>query len=280
VERELGRANANLSQVSKVKIGITEYLRTKEAVKEWITKYDNNILKNSWAFDEFKMNDKLRALIGQIDEKEQIKKLKDLQKRLESLRSDIEKVQTNTSISDNDILECCKKIQKEEQYFDKYWCVAYYKEAMTEVYKIERTILKPKRLSIFDDMSGLESALKKDVMDVEAKLSNYKGGQHGETSKRFLELYKEIEKKKETLAVKGKSAYERADDFSKLNYLLQYLKEDYDPETCPFPEPNQRPGYCTNPRAETNMKVDTEKRIRIARVKALAKLKMLQLLNV
>lgn len=280
VERELGRANMNLSQVSKVKIGITEYLRTKEAVKEWITKYNNQNLIHLWAFDEIKLKGKLLNFKGAADEKEQTKKLLEHQKRLQTLRADIEKVQTNTAITDSDILECCKKIQKEEAYFDKYWSVAYFKEAMTEVYKIERTILKPKRLSIFDDMSGLESALKKDVMDAEAKLSNYKGGQHGETSKRFLELYKEIEKKKETLAVKGKTAYERAEDFSKLNYLLQYLKEDYDPETCPFPEPNQRPGYCTNPRAASSVKVDTEKRIRIVRVKALAKLKMLQLLNV
>jgi hypothetical protein len=44
-------------------------------------------------------------------------------------------------------------------------------------------------------------------------------------------LFKEIEAKKETLAVKGKSPQERAEDFAKLNYLLQYLKDDYDPET-------------------------------------------------
>jgi hypothetical protein len=276
VERELGRANTNLSQVNRVKNSISEYLKYKKTVKEWITKFDTINLKNSWAFDEFKVNDKLRILKGQPDEKEQIKKLKDQQKRLESLRSDIEKVQTNTTITDTEILECCKKIQKEEAYFEKYWCVAYFKEAMTNVYKIERTILKPKKLSIFDDMSGLESSLKKDVMDAEAKLSNYKGGQHGETSKRFLELYKEIEQKKETLAVKGKSAYERADDFAKLNYLLQYLREDYDPETCPFPEPNQKPEFCVTPKSQPS----NEKRVRIARIKALAKLKMLQLLNI
>jgi hypothetical protein len=280
VEREFGRANTNLSQVNRVKNLISEYLKYKETVKEWITKFDTINLKNSWAFDEFKVNDKLKALKGQPDEKEQIKKLKDQQKRLESLRSDIEKVQTNTAITDNEILECCKKIQKEEQYFEKYWCVAYFKEAMTNVYKIERTILKPKKLSIFDDMSGLESSLKKDVMDAEAKLSNYKGGQHGETSKRFLELYKEIEQKKETLAVKGKSAYERADDFAKLNYLLQYLREDYDPETSPFPQSGDTPTFHSETKKTKPANTDTEKRIRIARIKAQAKLKMLQLLNV
>jgi hypothetical protein len=199
---------------------------------------------------------------------------------LETLRSDIEKVQTNTAITDTEILECCKKIQKEEAYFEKYWCVAYFKEAMTNVYKIERTILKPKKLSIFDDMSGLESSLKKDVMDAEAKLSNYKGGQHGETSKRFLELYKEIEQKKETLAVKGKSAYERADDFAKLNYLLQYLREDYDPETSPFPQSGDTPTFHTITKQIKPANTDTEKRIRIAKIKAQAKLKMLQLLNI
>ena len=123
-------------------------------------------------------------------------------------------------------------------------------------------------------------------MDIEAKLSNYKGGQHGELSKRFQELYREIEAKKETLAVKGKSPLERAEDFAKLNYLLEYLKDDYDPETCVFPEPTDRPGYCqTNTRQpgtpiKSKSASDIDKRIRIARIKAQAKLKMLELLKV
>lgn len=280
VERELTRVQANLSQVGKVKIAISEYLNYKQQTKDWINKYYNQILIHSWAFDENKLKGQLLNFRGSVDEKERTKKLYEQQKKLQKLREDIEKIQTDTAITDNEILECCKKIDKEQAYFDKYWTSQYYKTAMTEVFKIERTILRPKRLGIFDDLSGLESSLKKDVMDVEAKLDNYRGGDRGIASKRFMELYKEIEQKKESLAVKGKSAYERAEDFSKLNYLLQYLKEDYDPETCPFPEPNQRPGYCTTKRAETGMKIDNEKRLRVARVKAQAKLKMLQLLNI
>ena len=220
------------------------------------------------------------------DEEEQIKKIKDFQKKNEALKADIEKIQTTSSISDNDLLECARKIQRESQYFGHYWIVNEFKESMTNVYKIERTILKPKRLSIFDDMSGLESELKKDVMNAEAKLTNYKGGQHGEQSKRFHELFKEIEAKKETLAVKGKSPQERAEDFAKLNYLLQYLKDDYDPETCVFPEPTDKPGYCRTNTKQPGIPIapkpdsDNEKRIRIARIKAQAKLKMLELLKV
>ncbi|HEY4784757.1 MAG TPA: DEAD/DEAH box helicase, partial [Bacteroidales bacterium] len=285
VERELARANANLSQVSKVKEAIQEYLEYKDELVQWINKYYNEIIAKSWVFDNRQVEKKMMEYRNTPDEKEQVRKITDLQKKTEALKIEIEFIQTNSAVSDSELLECARKIQRESQYFSNYWIVGNFKESMTNVYKIERTILKPKRLSIFDDMSGLERELKKDVMNAEAKLSNYKGGQHGESSKRFLELYKEIEAKKETLAVKGKSPQERAEDFAKLNYLLQYLKDDYDPDTCPFPEPNDKPGYCqAKPKqpgipVSPQTKPDNDKRIRIARIKAQAKLKMLELLN-
>jgi hypothetical protein len=86
--------------------------------------------------------------------------------------------------------------------------------------------------------------------------------------------------------VKGKSPKERAEDFAKLNYLLQYLKDDYDPETCVFPEPSDKPGYCKMNPKQPGVPITpkagsaNEKRIRIARIKAQAKLKMLELLKV
>lgn len=284
-ERELARANANLSQVNKVKEAISQYLSDKDELVQWINKFYNESLAKHWIFDNLQVEKKIAEYKDAPDEKEQTKKIREYQKKSETLRADIEKIQTGSSVSDNDLMECSRKIQRETQYFSNYWVVNEFKESMTHAYKIERTILKPKHLGIFDDMSSLESELKKDVMDAEAKLSNYRGGQHGEQSKRFLELYKEIEAKKETLAVKGKSPLERAEDFAKLNYLLQYLKDDYDPETCPFPEPTDKPGYCQVNTKQSGVPVtknntDNEKRIRIARIKAQAKLKMLELLKV
>ena len=286
VVRELNRANSNLSQVNKVKEAISQYLTDKDELVQWINQFYNDMLAKSWVFDNEKVEKKISEYKNAQDEKEQVKKIKDFQKKNEALKADIEKIQTTSLISDNDLLECARKVQRESQYFGHYWIVNEFKESMTNVYKIERTILKPKRLSIFDDMSGLESELKKDVMNAEAKLTNYKGGQHGEQSKRFHELFKEIEAKKETLAVKGKSPQERAEDFAKLNYLLQYLKDDYDPETCVFPEPTDKPGYCKMNPKQSGVPItpktgsDNEKRIRIARIKAQAKLKMLELLKV
>jgi hypothetical protein len=283
-ERELARANSSLSQVNKVKDAINLYLSVKDELVGYINKFYNETIAKSWVFDHEKVERKMAEHKNAPDEKEQIKKIQDLQKKSEALKRDIENIQTNSAISDGELLECARKIQREGQYFGNYWIVANFKDAMTDVYKIERTILKPKRLSIFDDLGRLESDLKKDVMDCEGKLSNYRGGQHGETSKRFLELFKEIEKRKESLAVKGKSPLERAEDFAKLNYLLQYLKDDYDPETSPFPEPGDKPGHSKVDLVQPGIPVQPakpdEKRIRIARIKAQAKLKMLELLKV
>ncbi len=283
VERELTRANASLSQVDMVKNGIQEYLSYKSKLIEWIGKFYNEKLLGHWVFDKGQVERKIKEYKNVPDEKEQVKKIKDLQKKAEALKTEVEKIQTNSSVSDIELLECGKKIQKEVQYFGNYWVVDYFKQSMTSVYKIERTILKPKRLTIFDDLSSLESELNKDVSDIQAKLANYRGGQHGETSKRFMELHKEIEAKKETLAVKGKSPIERAEDFARLNYLLKYLKDDFDPETDSFPEPEDTPGETSLKQKATPVSpstdADKEKRIRIARVKAQAKLKMLELLN-
>jgi superfamily II DNA/RNA helicase len=285
-ERELARANASLSQVNRVKEAISQYLSYKDELVTWINKFYNEIIAQAWIFDQAKVETQIETYKNTPDEKEQVKKLLDFKKKSEALKKEIENIQTSSAVSDSDFLECARKILREKQYFSNYWIVGNFKESLTNVYKIERTILKPKRLSIFDDLSKLESELKKDVMDAEAKLTNYQGGQHGETSKRFLELYKEIEAKKETLAVKGKSPQERAEDFAKLNYLLRYLKDDYDPETCPFPEPTDKPGYCQAKPKLPEMpvapqpSVDNDKRIRISRVKAQAKLKMLELLNI
>jgi superfamily II DNA/RNA helicase len=282
-ERELARANSSLSQVNKVKDAINLYLSVKDELVGYINKFYNETIAKSWVFDHEKVERKMAEHKNAPDEKEQIKKIQDLQKKNEALKKDIENIQTNSAISDGELLECARKIQREGQYFANYWIVANFKDAMTDVYKIERTILKPKRLSIFDDLGRLESDLKKDVMDCEGKLSNYRGGQHGETSKRFLELFKEIEERKESLAVKGKSPLERAEDFAKLNYLLQYLKDDYDPETSPFPEPGDKPGHIKVDLVQPGIPVQPakpdDKRIRIVRIKAQAKLKMLQLLN-
>ena len=71
-------------------------------------------------------------------------------------------------------------------------------------------------------------------------------------------------KMKMDILVKGKSAYERADDFAKLNYLLQYLREDYDPETSPFPQSGDTPTFHATSKPAKPVNTDTEKRIRIA----------------
>ena len=281
-ERELARANSSLSQVNRVKEAISQYLSYKDELVQYINKFYNEMVAKAWVFDQEQVERRIAQYKDAPDEKEQIKKIQDYQKRSEALKKEIEGIQTNSAVSDSDLLECARKIQREGQYFGNYWIVANFREVMTNVYKIERTILKPKRLTIFDDLSMLESDLRKDVTDAEGKLTNYKGGQHGETSKRFMELYQEIEKRKETLSVKGKSPQERAEDFAKLNYLLQYLRSDYDPETSPFPEPNDKPGYSKVKLVQPGIPVGPAKpdeRIRIARIKAQAKLKMLELIN-
>ena len=65
----------------------------------------------------------------------------------------------------------------------------------------------------------------------------------------------------------------RAEEFTELNHLLSYKFPDIDPQVCVIPERERPPEATRKPD-------DKEKRIRIAKVKAQAKLKMLQLVEI
>ena len=85
--------------------------------------------------------------------------------------------------------------------------------------KTERTLLKPKGYSLASDLSPVMAQYEADKQNILAQADSYKGDQN---SQKWAELKLEIQAKKSTLQVEGRSAQSRAQEFQRLNYLLEY----------------------------------------------------------
>jgi hypothetical protein len=85
------------------------------------------------------------------------------------------------------------------------------------------------------------------------------------------EVVQGVKEKKSAMKISGKTIMERVDEFKNLNHLLSYKFSHIDPQVCIIPDSEMPPELIPSD-------VKT-KRIRIAKAKAQAKLKLLQLIN-
>ena len=104
-------------------------------------------------------------------------------------------------------------------YFSNKWYLEYLKEYVSKVRKTEKTVLKSKGFTIDSDLDLVLSSYTKEQDALTSQAERFKGDQD---SPRWAELRKEIHEKKSALQVEGKTAQERAAEFAKLNYLLDY----------------------------------------------------------
>jgi hypothetical protein len=79
--------------------------------------------------------------------------------------------------------------------------------------------LKPKGYSLSSDLSPVMSQYEADKQAIVAQSELYRGDQN---SPKWAELKIEIQAKKSALQVEGRSAQARAEEFNRLNYLLEY----------------------------------------------------------
>jgi hypothetical protein len=97
--------------------------------------------------------------------------------------------------------------------------LSYFKEYVSKVRKTERTLLKPKGYSLSSDLSPVMTQYEADKQAIVAQSELYRGDQN---SPKWAELKIEIQAKKSALQVEGRSAQARAEEFNRLNYLLEY----------------------------------------------------------
>lgn len=206
---------------------------------------------------------------------------KPMLKKAQKFRDEILKFQTSTDQDDAQIINLARRADKERYNFGVGWVsgfyyVNYFKEYVSRVRNTERTLLKPRGFSVNDDLSPLMDELDKEKQELEKQSQLYQGDTK---SPRFNALYNEILSKKQKLSVEGRSPEERSKEFEKLNYLLGFLMGHVNIDnSCKLMPGKKEKGVKTKMLKKSNP--DLEKRIRIAKAKAIAKLRLLELMSV
>ncbi len=223
LEIETSKNNSAISQLENINSEIERYTDSRNDAVQFITDVYNSL----------------------PTEKEFIEKLeKPEQKRLKELCADIEKFQTSSQQTDDDIVSLvrrCRNIYSITAAWVSYYSAERFKDRMTNVRRTERTILKPKGYSLTDDLTKLMEEYIEEKKVIEGKAKQYQNEKDRNTvvdSPRYKELYAEVERKKAKLAVDGGNIPERVHDFAKINYILQYLKDDVETGVCFLPEPD------------------------------------------
>jgi len=210
LNREYKKLGTSIEAIKEVQNDIKDYNEYRTKSIDAIKAYHTSLLSSEFLKEIPKV-----AEDGEIQNK-QVKKAKEL-------KEEIEAVLNSTEQADKDILSLGRKIENSYPvlgiYFSNRYYISYFKEYVSKVRKTERTILKPKGYSLTSDLSPVLAQYEADKTALQAKAETYNGEQN---SPRWTELRGEIEQKKSALQVEGRTAESRAEEFGRLNYLLEY----------------------------------------------------------
>jgi len=255
-ERKILSIEGNISTLNDFKKHYNEYENYKKRLEEAIW----SKLQQMQEF-EYIRSKPTEEKLKKLDKENSEKIKKDI-----ALFDEINKFLEKTPYEDRELLMIARKLQRRFDYFETY-TVNYFKESLSIIKKAERTILAGKRYTIDDDIEKVIKDYGKDLEKENEVLKDIQSEKHKN------EVAKDVKEKKSAMKINGKSTEERAQEFAELNHLLSYKFPDIDPQVCIIPGKEKPP--------ETDRQSgDKEKRIRVARVKAQAKLKLLELVDV
>ncbi len=210
LNREFRRLTSAIEAIKEVQGDIKDYTNYREKSLECIRTFHTTLLNSEF----FKVAPKVEE-DGEIQNK-QVKKAKEL-------KEDIEQLLTSTDQQDKDILSIGRKIENSYAvlgiFLQAKYYIAYFKEYVSKVRKTERTILKPKGYSLHSDLAPVMAQYEDDTLALKLRAELYQGE---ENSERWSDLRVEIQNKKSALQVEGRTAVHRAEEFGRLNYLLEY----------------------------------------------------------
>ena len=222
LNREYKKLGTSIEAIKEVQNDIKDYNEYRAKSLDAIKAYHTSLLNSDFLKEIPKV-----AEDGEIQNK-QVKKAKEL-------KEEIEAVLNSTEQADKEILSLGRKIENSYPvlgiYFSNRYYISYFKEYVSKVRKTERTILKPKGYSLTSDLSPVLAQYEAEKAALQAKAETYNGEQY---SPRWTELRGEIEQKKSALQVEGRTAESRAEEFGRLNYLLEYKQSL--PEPTPVEE--------------------------------------------
>ncbi len=206
LQRQYKRIRHSISLIEDIKRDIQYYRSYREKSLEALRTFLSALKNSHWLTDP-------------QEGKERV----DLQKRATELHERLEALLSATEQEDKKIIAMGRKIDASYSalgiYFTNRWYLEYLKEYVSKVRKTEKTVLKSKGFTIESDLDVVLAEYTKEQNTLSTQAERYKGDHD---SPRWAELRVEIQQKKSALQVEGKSAQERAGEFAKLNYLLDY----------------------------------------------------------
>jgi superfamily II DNA/RNA helicase len=210
LNRDYKKIGLAIEMLKEVQSDIRDYKIYREKSIEAIRSFYTSLLASNYLVETPKV-----AEDGEVINK-QSKKAKDL-------KEDIEAVLNSTDQQDKEILGIGRKIESSYQvlgiYFSNRYYLNYFKEYVSKVRKTERTLLKPRGFSLTSDLSPVMAQYEAEKQAVLNQSQSFNGD---ENSPKWSELRLEIQAKKSALQVEGRSAQDRASEFQRLNYLLEY----------------------------------------------------------
>lgn len=254
-ERKINILTSNISTLNDFKSRYAQYENYKERLEKAVK---SKAIEMSH-FDYIK-DKPTPDILKKFDKDNREKAKKDIE-----LYDELTKFIEKTPYDDKELLVIARKLQRRFTYFESY-TVNYFKEALSIVKKAERTILASKGYTVDDDIDKVIVDYQKDLDREKKALQELQSDSH----KR--EVVQGVKEKKSAMKISGKTIDERVDEFRSLNHLLSYKFSHIDPMVCVIPNGEMPPEL-----AQSN---DKAKRIRVAKVKAQAKLKLLQLVTV
>ncbi|QNR23185.1 SNF2-related protein [Croceimicrobium hydrocarbonivorans] len=210
LQRQWKRIRHSISLIEEIKRDIQYYRSYREKSIEALRAFLASLKNSHWLSED-------------QEEKGEASKVR---KKAVQLHDDLEELLSATEMGDKEIIAMGRKIDASYSmlgvYFSNKWYLEYLKEYVSKVRKTEKTVLKSKGFSIDSDLDMVLATYTKEQDALTTQADRYKGGKE---SPRWSELRSEIQEKKSALQVEGKTARERAAEFARLNYLLDYKVE-------------------------------------------------------
>jgi hypothetical protein len=206
LNRQYKRIRHSISLIEDIKRDIQYYRSYRDKSIEALRAFLSSLKNSQW-------------LMGEPDEGANAKS----QKRARDLHDELEQLLSSSEIGDKELIAVGRKIDSSYAllgiYFSNRWYLEYLREYVSKVRKTEKTVLRAKGFTIDSDLDEVLASYKKEQDAVTNLAERYQGES---SSPRWEELRSEIQEKKSALQVEGKTAKERAAEFSRLNYLLDF----------------------------------------------------------
>ncbi len=162
--------------------------------------------------------------MSEVEQKKMLDQTITLAEKDQQLFEEMEGFLALSTYQDKELIAIAGKLSRAKSGFSTYE-LGVFKEYVKKNARAEKTILEPFGLSPGDELDKAFSQIEKNKQTAEKEM------EHIKSSRYVNQVMEQIEKKKKELAITGRTVDQRAQEFSKLNYLLDYAGQGY-PESC------------------------------------------------